>query len=200
MHDLIRVTLVRPLSGHVSLGAAHFRYSSRAAFLDGLQLSRAAFEIARYRDLRFRSGKAVPGSWRIVESHRCIKPSPLDCSPQSRSFSRRVRTHTHEREARREKREAERHPYTFAMVTKPLVHRRPSISSSSPPSSSSSFRGEPIPQKRLHAFPLTDVCDVRVCMCVRMVYEERYTHVHRRDLCFYKRIRVGRGRAPVSIT
>lgn len=164
MHDLIRVTLVRPLSGHVSLGAAHFRYSSRAAFLDGLQLSRAAFEIARYRDLRFRSGKAVPGSWRIVESHRCIKPSPLDCSPQSRSFSRRVRTHTRTRSTKREKRRGETPLYVRD------GHEAARASSSFYFFFFSTFffvffSRRPIPQKRLHAFPLTDVCDVRVYAC-----------------------------------
>ena len=52
--------------------------ASRAVFLDGLQLSRAAFEIARYRDLRFRSGKAILGSWaRRRESHRYISPRLL---------------------------------------------------------------------------------------------------------------------------
>lgn len=72
MHDLARARNSGQITYLASLSrrAARFRYSSRAAFLDGLQLSRAAFEIGRYRDLRFRSGKAVLGS--IVESYRCI--------------------------------------------------------------------------------------------------------------------------------
>lgn len=106
---------------------------------------------SRLADIAICDSEAARPSWGAGASQNRIGALAHVRSPQPRSFSRRMNE-------MREKRE--RHPYTFA---KPLVHRRPSISSTSPsPSSSCSFRGEPIPQKRLHAFPLTYA---RMCEC-----------------------------------
>lgn len=155
-----------------------------------LQLSYAALEIARYRDLRFRSGKAVLGSWRVVESHRCISShlsiARLNHAPFPDALSHETRSTRGER--------SRETPLYVRHEAVPFVHRRPSTSSSSL-SSSSSFRGE-------RRFRKSNSTHFHVLMYeyVGMVYEERSTHVHRKNLCFYKRIRVGRGRTPVSIT